>query len=154
VNANYIPVLPVFLRHIASTPDGAAVFLSCDAKTFVIHVDAPSCVALTLAATGKRTKRPLTHDLLELVLNGFDASLERVLIQRVEKGVYYTQISLIMKNELGTKIVNVDARPSDALVLALRKKRPVLATREVIESVEDMGEVLEKILRAKSSQKP
>jgi len=52
-----------------------------------------------------------------------------------------------MDNELGKKIVEIDARPSDSIVLALQLKRPIYVARAVFDSVEDMTEDLERVLR-------
>jgi bifunctional DNase/RNase len=48
-----------------------------------------------------------------------------------------------MENELGTKIVEIDARPSDSIVLALQHKRPIYVARAVFDAVEDRADVLE-----------
>ena len=52
-----------------------------------------------------------------------------------------------MDNELGTKMVELDARPSDSMVLALQMKKPIYTSPKVLESVEDMTEILDKILK-------
>lgn len=51
-----------------------------------------------------------------------------------------------MENELGHKIIEIDARPSDSMVLALATGKPIYAARSVIESVDDMTEILARIL--------
>ena len=55
-----------------------------------------------------------------------------------------------MENELGKKIVEIDARPSDSIVLALQQKRPIYVSRQVFEAVEDQTEALERVLRQQS----
>jgi bifunctional DNase/RNase len=52
-----------------------------------------------------------------------------------------------MENELGHKIVEVDARPSDSIVLALTSGKPLYVAHEVLEAVDDMAEILAKILK-------
>ena len=52
-----------------------------------------------------------------------------------------------MENELGKKIIELDARPSDSIVLALQMKKPIFAANKVLENVEDMSEILERILK-------
>ena len=52
-----------------------------------------------------------------------------------------------MENELGKKIIELDARPSDSIVLALQMKQEIHVSRKVLENVEDMTEILERILR-------
>jgi bifunctional DNase/RNase len=139
--------VPVSLRSIVPTSEGTAVFLTCEQKTFVIYVDPSIGHVLRMAIGGERKERPLTHDLLGHIFTGFGILLDHVLIHHVEEGVYFAKLVLVMKNEIGTKIVEVDSRPSDAIVLAVRAKRPVFVTDEVINRVEDMSGVLEKILK-------
>ena len=57
-----------------------------------------------------------------------------------------------MENELGRKLVEIDARPSDSIVLALQQKRPLYVARTVFEGVEDMSEVLEKVLKQQAEE--
>jgi bifunctional DNase/RNase len=52
-----------------------------------------------------------------------------------------------MENELGKKIVEIDARPSDSIVLALQQQRPIYVAREVFDRIEDSTEVLERELK-------
>ena len=51
-----------------------------------------------------------------------------------------------MENELGHKIIELDARPSDSMVMALASKKPIYVAKTVIDSVDDMTEILAKIL--------
>ena len=57
-----------------------------------------------------------------------------------------------MENELGKKIVELDARPSDSIVLALQQKRPIYVARAVFDSVEDMTEILERVLKQQAEE--
>ena len=61
--------------------------------------------------------------------------------------VPFLRIILRMENELGKKIIELDARPSDSIVLALQMKKPIFVTNKVLENVEDMSEILERILK-------
>ena len=96
-----------------------------------------------------KKERPLTHDLIGLILKGLEASIERVLINDVDEGTFFARIILRMENELGKKIIELDARPSDSIVLALQMKKPIFAANKVLENVEDMSEILERILKKK-----
>ena len=89
----------------------------------------------------------LTHDLIGLILKGLEASIERVLINDVDEGTFFARIILRMENELGKKIIELDARPSDSIVLALQMKKPIFVADKVLENVEDMSEILERILK-------
>lgn len=144
------PALPVSLRSVVPTSNGTAVFLACAEKTFVIYVDPAVGNTLNMALNGEHKERPLTHDLIGQIFQGFGISLERVVVNHVDSGVFFARLILRMANEIGVKLVEVDSRPSDALVLAVQQKRPVFVTQGVLERVEDMTEILEKILKPNS----
>ena len=80
-------------------------------------------------------------------MRGLETSIERVLINDVDEGTFFARIILRMENELGKKIIELDARPSDSIVLALQMKQPIHVANKVLENVEDMSEILERILR-------
>ena len=67
----------------------------------------------------------------------------------MDEGTFFARIILQMENELGKKIIELDARPSDSIVLALQMDQPIHVSRKVLENVEDMTEILERILRKK-----
>lgn len=140
-------VLPVTVKGVMPTANGCAVFLGDDAKTFVIYVDHAVGNAIQMSRDGVKKDRPLTHDLIGHILAGLGASLEHVVINDVNEGTFYARILLRMKNELGQKIVELDARPSDSTVLALSHKRPILVAKKVYDAVEDMSEILERVLK-------
>lgn len=141
------PVLPVLVKGVMPTANGCAVFLGDDAKTFVIYVDHAVGNAIQMSLDGVKKDRPLTHDLIAHILVGLGATLEHIVINDVNEGTFYARILLKMKNELGQKIVEIDARPSDSTVLALAHKRPILVAKKVYDAVEDMSEILERVLK-------
>jgi len=96
--------------------------------------------------------RPLTHDLIGRILTGFDAKLDRVVINDSRENTFFARILLRMENELGKKIVEIDARPSDSIVLALQLKRPLFVARQVFDSVEDMTEILERVRKQQAEE--
>jgi len=85
--------------------------------------------------------RPLSHDLFKNVLDVYGVALKEVIIHRIKDGVFFA--SLI--TEGNGKEEAIDARPSDAVALALRFKCPVFTTEEVLEKAgmildDDTGE--------------
>lgn len=140
-------VLPVAVKGVMPTANGCAVFLGDDAKTFVIYVDHAVGNAIQMSLNGEKKERPLTHDLIGHILAGLGATLEHVVINDVNEGTFYARILLKMKNELGQKIVELDARPSDSTVLALAHGRPILVAKKVYDAVDDMSEILERVLK-------
>lgn len=139
----------VTVKGVMPTSNGCAIFLGNDDRTFVIYVDPAIGNAINMTINQVKKERPLTHDLIGLILKGLEASIERVLINDVDEGTFFARIILRMENELGKKIIELDARPSDSIVLALQMKKPIFAANKVLENVEDMSEILERILKKK-----
>ena len=137
----------VTVKGVMPTSNGCAIFLGNDQKTFVIYVDPGIGNAINMTINQVKKERPLTHDLIGLILKGMETKIERVLINDVEEGTFFARIILQMENELGKKIVELDARPSDSIVLALQMKQPIHVSSKVLENVEDRSEILERILR-------
>ncbi|MAK46517.1 MAG: hypothetical protein CMI24_04585 [Opitutae bacterium] len=137
----------VTVKGVMPTSNGCAIFLGNDSKSFVIYVDPSIGNAINMTMNQVKKERPLTHDLIGLILKGLEASIERVLINDVDEGTFFARIILKMENELGKKIIELDARPSDSIVLALQMKKPIFASQKVLDNVEDMSEILERILK-------
>ena len=138
-------VVPVQVRGILPANSGCAVFIGNDEKVFVIQVENNMgwIIGNFLKETPK--DRPLTHDLMNSIFKGFGISVERVIISDLKNATYYARLILQQQNELGKKLVEIDARPSDCLALAAAQKRPIFVASALFEQVEDMSEVLAKI---------
>jgi bifunctional DNase/RNase len=132
--------------------NGYAVFLGNDEKTFVIYIDRSVGEAINMTLEGIRKERPLTHDLIGRILLGLGARIDHVIINDEKEKTFYARVFLRMENEIGKKIVEIDARPSDSIVLALQHKRPIYVARAVFEAVEDMTETLESMLKQQSEE--
>lgn len=137
--------VPIAIKIIVPTQNGTAIFLGNDAKTFVIYVDNFAGATLTETLAGNFKERPMTHDLIGHIFTGFGVSVERVVINHAAEGIFHSRLILTMKNEIGTKLVEIDARPSDALILAAREKKPIFIMSDVLDTLDDMSEVLRKI---------
>lgn len=132
-------VVPVQIKGIVPTPSGAAIFVGNEKKVFVIHVDQSMGVIIGMFLNDTPKERPLTHDLMLNVFKGFGIQVLRVIITELKNSTYYARLILKQQNELGTKIVELDARPSDCLALASSVKCPIYVTTSLFEQVEDMS---------------
>jgi len=147
--------VPLTLKSIVAVENGAAVFVGNSEKTFVICVSQRSAREISAAAAPrKKGARPTTLDLLSNVVAGLDAKIDRVILVDVAEKVFSARVVLNMRNELGVKIAAVDARPSDALALALRHRRPIFATPALWAKVEDSGRLMSEILRKAPPRTP
>lgn len=86
--------------------------------------------AIALEIEKTTTPRPMTHDLLRNVLRGFDAHVTRVVVSELREDTFYAVIWLDRNGETMT----IDARPSDALALAMRSDCPIYVSRAVMEN--------------------
>ena len=138
-------VVPVEIRGILPTNSGCAIFIGNDDKVFVIQVESNMGTVIRMFLHDQPKERPLTHDLMATVFKGFNIAVERVVITEMKNATYFARLILQQQNELGRKIVEVDARPSDCLALATAQKRPLYVTTALFEQVEDMSKWLEEI---------
>ena len=143
-------VVPVLVKGVMPTSNGCAVFLGNDDKTFVTYVDQAIGEAIQRAVDDAQAERPLTHDLMLTMLDGLGAEVERVVINHVDQGTFFARLIVSMENELGHKIIELDARPSDSMVMALASGKPIYVAQAVLDSVDDMTEILAKILEQDS----
>ncbi len=125
--------------------DSSAIFVICPSKTFVFQAERGLGERLRRAQEGRRAARPLTHELLSDACAAFGAKLAGVTFSDFRDGVFFTTVSLEMKNELGEKFVELDARPSDALALAFSAHAPVLVSAKMLARCEDASPILEKL---------
>ena len=135
----------VQVRGILPANSGAAIFLGNDDKVFIIQVETNMAQVIGNFLRDAPKERPLTHDLLADVFRGFGIEVERVVIAELKNSTYFARMILKMENELGTKIVELDARPSDCLAIASAQKVSVYVSNSLFEEVEDMSDYLDQI---------
>ena len=138
-------VVEVHVRGVLPTANGCAVFIGNEDKCFVIYVDHSVGAAITMFMRNTPKERPLTHDLIGHIFTGLGVKVERVIINDIKATTYFARLILRAENELGKKILEIDARPSDCIALAVQQKSPIFVTAKVFESVEDMTEVLKRM---------
>src|ERR1043165_9026262 len=138
-------VVPISIRGILPANSGCAIFVGNDDKVFVIQVEHNMGLIIRGFLKDTPKERPLTHDLIANIFKGFNISVERVIITELKNSTYFARLILQQQNELGRKIVEIDARPSDCLALATAQKRPLFVASALFEQVEDMTEVLNRI---------
>lgn len=138
-------VVPVDIRGILPANSGCAIFIGNDEKVFVIQVEHNMGAVIGMFLRDTPKERPLTHDLINSIFRGFEIKVERVIITELKNSTYFARLVLKQENELGQKLVEIDARPSDCIAIATAQKRPIFVRHALFEQVEDMSEVLERI---------
>ncbi len=136
-------VVEVQLRSVVPLDGAFAVFLGNDEKTMVIYVDEPVGTAIAMSMRGVVKDRPLTHDLMGHMLRAFGAKVERVVINHMDNSVYHARLILSAENELHhRKVVELDARPSDSIALAVAQNAPIFVSQPVWVAADDNSDSL------------
>jgi bifunctional DNase/RNase len=138
-------VVPVEIRGILPANSGCAIFVGNDEKVFVIQVEHNMGAVIGMFLRGTAKERPLTHDLINDIFKGFNVSVERAVITDLKNSTYFARLILQQQNELGRKLVELDARPSDCLALVSAQKKPLFVSQSLWAHVEDMSKWLDEI---------
>ncbi len=85
--------------------------------------------SIRMKVKGMKTARPLTHDLLKGTIEQLGATVEKIVIDNLKEGTFFAK--LVLRTVAGEE-VQVDARPSDAIALALRANVPIFVKEEVL----------------------
>lgn len=127
-------LVEVFVRGIALDQDRKhpVVLLKAEDEEDIlpIWIGTAEATAIFTALAGKMFERPMTHDLLKIVVDVLGALVERIEITGIQSDTYFARIVL----KRGEDVFYVDARPSDSIALALRAKAPILVDQELFEA--------------------
>jgi uncharacterized protein len=99
-------------------------------RVLPIWVGISEANAIALQVENVSTPRPMTHDLLRNVISDLDGHVDRVVVSDLKDNTFYAIIHLIVRGES----IAIDARPSDAIALALRTRSPILVEETVIDT--------------------
>jgi len=135
LNEKEVKVMGIWGAQDPNNPDGPP------RQTFVLLRDnrgrkAPifigpfETLAIQMALEGAAPERPMTHDLLKSAVDRLGGTVERITIDDLWQGTFYAKITIAQK---GGDSQDIDARPSDAIALALRTKAPIYMAEDVIE---------------------
>ncbi|MBV9128648.1 MAG: bifunctional nuclease family protein [Verrucomicrobia bacterium] len=139
-------VVQAQVRAVLPTKEGWAVFLGNKEKTFTIYVDQMVGTAITMFMRELPKERPMTHDLMAHLMTAVGAKVERIIINELKNATYFARLIISAENELQQrKIIEIDARPSDSIALAIQQKAPIYISRDVWDEVDDMSDVLKKM---------
>lgn len=94
-----------------------------------IFIGAPEATAIALALEGVEVPRPMTHDLIKVILDDIGVALERVVVTELRDKTFFAELEL---GENGKKR-RVSCRPSDAIAVAVRCGAPIFAAEAVLE---------------------
>ena len=89
--------------------------------------------AIKLKISGFEPPRPLTHDLLHSTIENLEASIDKIIIDKLEENTFHAK--LVLKTASG-EIKTIDARPSDSIAVAVRAHAPIFVEDDIIKQSE------------------
>jgi bifunctional DNase/RNase len=95
-----------------------------------IWIGQPEAESIVMQMNNVQRERPLTHDLCKNLIVGLGGSLRRVQITKVQKNTYFAELHILR----GDSVVQIDARPSDSIAVALRLAAPIFAQESLLVS--------------------
>ena len=101
-------------------------------RKIFIWVGLPEATAISMHLEGQDAPRPLTHDLIGLILTRLGGSVKQVTITAMEKNTYYAELHV----EIADRVEAIDCRPSDAIAVALRSEAPIFIDNELLETLD------------------
>ena len=124
-------MIPVKVENLSISNVGFVVFLKSEQseKTIPIFIGGPEAQAIALRLNDVNPPRPMTHDLMKNIMDIFEARLERVIVHSLKEGTFFARLVVGFEGQT----TEIDARPSDAIALALRYHAPILVTEEIMQ---------------------
>jgi hypothetical protein len=102
-------------------------------RVLPIWIGQPEAESIVMQMNQVKRERPITHDLCKSLIIGLGGTLRRVSITRVQQSTYYAEMQL----EGPKGVVEVDARPSDSIAIALRLDAPIFAPSALLTTLDD-----------------
>ena len=106
-------------------------------RVLPIWIGPAEASAIMMEIAGKKFQRPLTHDLMATIVRGLKATVSKIIISDLRDNTFYANI--VLERERDNEIVNVDARPSDGIALALRTHSPIYLSETLLENAKDVS---------------
>ncbi len=130
-------MIEMLLSRIVMREDSAQQFIFLTerggARGFPIVIGAAEAAEIHRVATSMESPRPLTHQLAHSILQALDADLVRCDIVDLRQNTFFAQ--LVLRRRSSNEVAIVDARPSDAIALALRAKATIRVAESVLHQV-------------------
>ncbi len=112
------------------TQNRVVVLREVDSRRYLpIFIGPFEADAIAVALQGLEPQRPMTHDLLKMIFSELGASIRYILISDLREGTYFARIVV----NQGAHTIEIDARPSDAVALAVRTDVPIYVEPHVFE---------------------
>ena len=129
-------VVPVQIKRLLLINDAPAVLLvdKPEERFLLVFIDFFMANAIRMGMEQPPLERPLTHDLIGILVSRLGAQVTKITITHLKRNTYYAMLTL----EANGDFQEIDARPSDALAIAVRKNVPIFAAPHLLKTMSEV----------------
>ena len=128
-------LVPIQFNKIMQSQAYTVFILGTKDKQFAIYTSPHVGQNIQMHLADQIKPRPYTYDLINSIFSGLDINLLQVVITDVQDTIYFARLFIEQVIENQHKILEIDARPSDCLTLALENDIPIYCTKDVFDRV-------------------
>lgn len=127
-------LVPIKVKQVVLVNNAPAVLLvdEPEERYLLMFIDFFMANAIRMGMTGPQLERPLTHDLIGILLRRLGAEVKQITITELKDNTYFALISVQVNGDTA----DFDARPSDALAIAVRNGTPIFAAENLLKPIE------------------
>lgn len=126
-------LIPVAFKKLMQSKAYTVIILGTEKKQFAIYAEPNVGKILQNYLTQEPKQRPYTFDLMHAIFKGFDIKPLQVVINDIEDTIYFARLFLEQNNGGERHILEIDARPSDCIAMALINNIPILCRKDIFE---------------------
>ncbi len=126
-------LIPITFHKIMQSRSYTIIILGTEQKRFAIYTDPSVGRNIQIYLTEEHKPRPFTHDLINAIFKGLDITPLQIVITDIEDTIYFAR--LYLEQQIGDQktVLEIDARPSDCISLALLNNIPVFCRKDILE---------------------
>lgn len=133
-------LIPIQFNKIMQSQTYTVFIMGTDSKRFAIYTSPHVGQNLQMHLTDQIKPRPYTYDLINSVFKGLSIKILQVVIWDVQDTIYYARLFVEQNIDQKRHILEIDARPSDCLTLALENNIPIYCSKDVFDKVVPVDE--------------
>ncbi|MBI5274444.1 MAG: bifunctional nuclease family protein [Chlamydiales bacterium] len=134
-------VIPLTYNKILQSKSYTVFILGNEEKKFAIYTSPQIGENIQVYLSEEISSRPSTHQLIQNLLKGTNASVSQVVIYDVHDTIYFSKIFIEINEDGKKKILDIDARPSDCLTLAIMNSAPIFCTKETFDKAVEVDDI-------------
>ena len=133
-------LIPIKLHKFTQSRVHTAIILGTETKKFTIYTEPQVGKDLQIYLLNEKKPRPSSHDLIQRILDGYGITPLQVVIYEVHDTVYFAKLFLETEKDGKKTILELDARPSDCILLSVLQKIPLYCKKEVLDKASNFEE--------------